>query len=253
MGELQWPLANGQTLPVTQAGSGEQAVVLIHGWTCQRSHWRALLANPPEGVTLFAVDLPGHGEARDVKVSPWAIRALAETLAKALEGLDAPVLVGHSMGGAVALELARRKNVKAVVLVDTFVIPYGDLDEDSAKGIESAFYEDFPAAIANLVANNAGPDMPADKKAALAKEMASAPAEAMLPLWSDLLRWTPAAAFSELGCPIHAINGDLVGDAAKARCAGHVTEWLQPGTWHFPQMEQQEIFADVFAKVLEQI
>ena len=107
--------------------------------------------------------------------------------------------------------------------------------------------------IADLVANNAGPDMPADKKTALAKDMASAPAEAMLPLWSDLLRWTPAAAFSELRCPIHAINGDLVGDAAKARCAGHVTEWLQPGTWHFPQMEQPEIFADVFAKVLEQI
>ena len=80
--------------------------------------------------------------------------------------------------------------------------------------------------------------------------MAAARQEAMLPLWSDLLRWSPEAAFSDIQCPIHAINGDLVGDVARARCAPRVTEWLQPGTWHFPQMEQPDIFAHTLAKVL---
>ena len=252
MTELQWGLSDGQSLPVTSAGDGAQPVVLIHGWTCQRRHWQALLANPPADVTLLAVDLPGHGDARDVTVSPWSVAALAEALAEALGEVENPLLVGHSMGGAVAMELARRKAVKGVLLVDTFVIPYGDLDEDGAKGIEGAFYADFPAAIANLVANNAGPDLPAEQKAALEADMASAPPEAMLPLWSDLLRWSPEAAFSEVSCPVHAINGDLVGDVAKARCAGRVTEWHQPGTWHFPQMEQPEVFANLIGKVLTQ-
>ena len=252
MTELQWGLSDGQSLPVTSAGDGAQPVVLIHGWTCQRRHWQALLANPPADVTLLAVDLPGHGDARDVTVSPWSVAALAEALAEALGEVENPLLVGHSMGGAVAMELARRKAVKGVVLVDTFVIPYGDLDEDGAKGIEGAFYADFPAAIANLVANNAGPDLPAEQKTALEADMASAPPEAMLPLWSDLLRWSPEAAFSEVSCPVHAINGDLVGDVAKARCAGRVTEWHQPGTWHFPQMEQPEVFANLIGKVLTQ-
>ena len=252
MTELQWGLSDGQSLPVTSAGDGAQPVVLIHGWTCQRRHWQALLANPPADVTLLAVDLPGHGDARDVTVSPWSVAALAEALAEALGEVENPLLVGHSMGGAVAMELARRKAVKGVVLVDTFVIPYGDLDEDGAKGIEGAFYADFPAAIANLVANNAGPDLPAEQKGALEADMASAPPEAMLPLWSDLLRWSPEAAFSEVSCPVHAINGDLVGDVAKARCAGRVTEWHQPGTWHFPQMEQPEVFANLIGKVLTQ-
>ncbi|MZR63280.1 alpha/beta fold hydrolase [Alcanivorax sp. DP30] len=253
MGALQWRLADGQALPVTRAGQGEQVVVLIHGWTCQRKHWQWLLANPPAGYTLLAVDLPGHGEARDVTVPAWTVVALADCLADALKDIDNPILAGHSMGGAVALELARRKSVKGVVLVDTFVIPYGDLDEDGARGVESAFYDDFPAAIDSLVANNAGPDLPADQKAALARDMASAPAEAMLPLWSDLLRWSPEAAFSEITCPVHAINGDLIGDVARARCEGHVTEWLQPGTWHFPQMEQPDIFAGLFGRVLHQL
>lgn len=253
MADMNWALTDGQTLPVTSTAAGDQPVVLIHGWTCQRRHWQALLDSPPAGHTLLAVDLPGHGEARDVTVPTWTVAALADCLADALKGIDNPILVGHSMGGAVALELARRKVVKGVVLVDTFVIPYGDLDEDGARGVESPFYDDFPAAIDNLVANNAGPDLPADQKAALARDMASAPTEAMLPLWSDLLRWSPAAAFREITCPIHAINGDLIGDAAKARCAEHVTEWHQPGTWHFPQMEQPAVFASLLGKVLKQL
>jgi len=159
-------------------------------------------------------------------------------------------LVGHSMGGAVVLEAARLKPVKAVVLVDTFVIPYGDLDEDTARQIETPFQENFASGIANLVANNAGPDLSGQARQSLESDMAAARQEAILPLWSDLLRWSPEAAFSDIQCPIHAINGDLVGDAARARCAPHVTEWLQPGTWHFPQMEQPGIFAHTLAKVL---
>jgi len=253
MAELMWALADGQTLPVSVAGEGEQPVVLIHGWTCQRSHWQDLLANPPEGTTLLAVDLPGHGDAREVSVSAWSVTALADALFDALGDVENPVLVGHSMGGAVAMELARRKAVKGVVLVDTFVIPYGDLGEEGAKDIESGFYADFPAAIDGLVANNVGPDLPADQKAALARGMASSPADCMLPLWSDLLRWSPEGAFNDIACPIHAINGDLIGDAAKARCAGRVTEWHQQGTWHFPQMEQPAIFAELLGKILRQL
>lgn len=252
MTEIQLSLPDGQALPATRSGDGPLTVVLIHGWTCRRRHWQPLLAKPPQGATLLAVDLPGHGDAQDVTVPDWTVASLAASLDDALKGENLPVIVGHSMGGAVALELARRKAVKGVVLVDTFVIPYGDLDEDGAKGIEAGFYDDFPAAIDNLVANNAGPDLPADQKATLARDMASSPRDAMLPLWSDLLRWSPDVAFSEVACPIHAINGDLIGEQARARCDGHVTEWHQPGTWHFPQMEQPAVFAELLGKVLKQ-
>lgn len=238
------------TLPITDAGDGPLTLVLIHGWTCHRGQWQALLDNVPAGTRLLAVDLPGHGEARDALLSQWTVRAQAQALVEALKAVEAPVLVGHSMGGAVALEAARLMPVKAVVLVDTFVIPYGDLDEDTARQIEAPFQQDFAAGIANLVANNAGPGLSGESKKVLEADMASAPGEAMLPLWSDLLRWSPEAAFAELTCPIHAINGDLVGDAARARCAPHVREWLQPGTWHFPQLEQPAEFQERLNAVL---
>ncbi|WP_287963307.1 alpha/beta hydrolase [Alcanivorax sp.] len=238
-------------LPATESGKGPQPVVLVHGWTCNRRHWQSLLASPPQGTRLIAVDLPGHGEAQELPLSSWTVKAQAQALVSALADIDNPVLVGHSMGGAVVLEAARLKPVKAVVLVDTFVIPYGDLDEETARQIETPFQDNFVSGIANLVANNAGPDLSEQEKQTLEREMAAARQDAMLPLWSDLLRWSPNAAFAEINCPIHAINGDLVGEAARARCAPYVTEWLQAGTWHFPQMEQPEVFADRLTRVLK--
>jgi len=240
-----------QVLPITEAGKGSQPVVLVHGWTCNRKHWQCLLDCPPQGTRLIAVDLPGHGEAREVTLSEWSVAAQAQALVAALADIDNPVLVGHSMGGAVVLEAARIKPVKAVVLVDTFVIPYGDLNEETARQIETPFQDNFVSGIANLVTNNAGPDLSEQEKQTLEREMAGARQDAMLPLWSDLLRWSPNAAFAEIDCPIHAINGDLVGEAARARCAPYVTEWLQASTWHFPQMEQPAIFADRLARVLK--
>jgi len=240
-----------QVLPITETGKGSQPVVLVHGWTCNRKHWQCLLDCPPQGTRLIAVDLPGHGEAREVTLSEWSVAAQAQALVAALADIDNPVLVGHSMGGAVVLEAARIKPVKAVVLVDTFVIPYGDLNEETARQIETPFQDNFVSGIANLVANNAGPDLSEQEKQTLEREMAGARQDAMLPLWSDLLRWSPNAAFAEIDCPIHAINGDLVGEAARARCAPYVTEWLQASTWHFPQMEQPAIFADRLARVLK--
>tara|TARA_Y100001934_G_C12373433_1_gene787758 strand:- start:2394 stop:3152 length:759 start_codon:yes stop_codon:yes gene_type:complete len=242
-----------QGLSATRAGQGEQTVVLVHGWTCRRSHWQALLTTPPEGLNLLAVDLPGHGDSRPVSLDAWTVAGQAQALVEALADIENPVLVGHSMGGAVVLEAARQMSVKGVVLVDTFVIPYGDVDEDTARQIEQPFHDNFPAAIDNLVQNNAGPSMPEADKTVLAEEMAAASIEAMLPLWADLLRWSPDTAFAELACPIHAINGDLIGEVARARCQGHVQEWHQAGTWHFPQLEQPDRFREHLLRVLRNL
>lgn len=246
-------LGDGQTLPLTQSGSGKKSVVLIHGWACNRQHWQALLDQPLTGVSLLAVDLPGHGDAATLALPNWTVTAQAQALAEALGDVVMPVVVGHSMGGAVALELARLMPLKAVILVDTFALPYGDLDEQTAQRIETPFYQDFDAAVSNLVTNNAGPDLPDKQKQTLADDMTNSCQQAMLPLWSDLLRWSPAAAFAEIDCPVHAINGDLVGEVARARCAGKVTEWRQPSTWHFPQMEQPTKFSNKLAQVLTAI
>lgn len=90
-----------------EAGEG-RPVVLVHGNFAGRSWWRELLANPPPGVRLIAPDLPGFGESAvgpifspSIHLYAAAVHGFPET-----HGVEAPVLVGHSSGAAVVVQLA---------------------------------------------------------------------------------------------------------------------------------------------------
>jgi pimeloyl-ACP methyl ester carboxylesterase len=81
------------------------------------------------GYHAYSVDAPGYGAspvARDYK-----LRALAEQLHGAVQalGLERPVVMGHSWGGAVVLAYAAAHPVRAVVLVDSGHIDYADVAE----------------------------------------------------------------------------------------------------------------------------
>src|SRR5690606_7746128 len=176
---------NGSRLAVTRIGDGDLLIVPVHGWTCRRSHWAAQLPLLATFGEVLAVDLPGHGDsAASAPLAP-TVAGLASTLAElAKQQADGRplVLIGHSMGGAVALEAARLlDNVRTVVLVDTFVIPYGDLPENSAREIEQAFAADFVGAMQGLVDTNLHESVSLAARAQLHHDMASADTTWALP------------------------------------------------------------------------
>jgi pimeloyl-ACP methyl ester carboxylesterase len=102
--------------------------MFIHGWTCNLSHWRYQVPEFSRDHRVLALDLRGHGESdkpdQDYTVSGFAddVRWLAAHL-----GLDRPVVIGHSMGGMIAAELARThpEVARAVVLIDSPIVPLG--------------------------------------------------------------------------------------------------------------------------------
>ncbi len=233
-------------LAATRVGTGEFLIAPVHGWTCRRSHWSGQLALLQQFGEVLALDLPGHGDSLQAAPVAPTIAGLAAELAGVLRQQQRGrelILVGHSMGGAVALEAARLLDkVRAVILVDTFVIPYGDLPVEQAVEIEQAFAADFVGAMQGLVDTNTREDLPAALKTQLHHDMASADTAWALPLWGDLLRWQPDAALSQQGVTIHAINGGLIPDAARERCAPFITEKVLPEARHFPQLEMPDAF-----------
>lgn len=88
------------------AGDGQEAVVLLHGWGDTREVWRPTLRALAPYARAFALDLPGHGGSPLARATQ--MRQVANRVATfcATRGLASIALVGHSMGGNVALELA---------------------------------------------------------------------------------------------------------------------------------------------------
>lgn len=105
------------SLHVEVTGSGAD-VVLLHGWAMHGGVWGPWLDGFARHARLHVVDLPGHGH------SSWteAVRDLpgfASAVGPAVP--HGAILLGWSLGGMVALELARRQphGVAALVLVAT--------------------------------------------------------------------------------------------------------------------------------------
>ena len=100
-----------------EAGSGTP-VALVHGNFACKEWWRSLLEDPPPGARLLAPDLPGFGESPAPEGFVPSIPAYAQALRDFLRavGAEEAVLVGHSLGGAVATEAAEERTRGLVLL-----------------------------------------------------------------------------------------------------------------------------------------
>ena len=100
-----------------RAGDGEP-VVLLHGFTAAWGIWRPLLADLVARYEVIAPTLPGHhggpgfpdGEPVTFERSTDAVESLLDEL-----GVGTAHFVGNSMGGGIALELAKRGRARSVV------------------------------------------------------------------------------------------------------------------------------------------
>lgn len=113
-------LAGYETRVLELEGSGPP-LVLLHGWSDSADTWRHTLAELGRlDRRAIAVDLPGFGAAdglADGPVLEQYDRFGAELLAHVRDGGGEPVVVGNSLGGAVALRLAERGPLGGVVAV----------------------------------------------------------------------------------------------------------------------------------------
>src|SRR3954470_9990429 len=110
--------ADGVHIEYHVYGSGEPAVVLIHGWSCDGNYWKEQIAPLKAKYTVVTVDLAGHGASGTNRVD-WSMGNFGEDVAAVVRQLQNQkvVLVGHSMGAPVALEAARRIGDRVVGII----------------------------------------------------------------------------------------------------------------------------------------
>jgi 2-succinyl-6-hydroxy-2,4-cyclohexadiene-1-carboxylate synthase len=95
------------------------AVTLLHGFTQSGRSWREVIATMPAGWRWIVPDLRGHGETRIQPGAPCTMDACTADLEMLWDhlGIDRTHLVGYSMGGRLALNVAARRPERLISLL----------------------------------------------------------------------------------------------------------------------------------------
>src|ERR1700739_2748888 len=132
---LRFRTIHGHRRAFRVAGSGP-ALLLIHGVGDNSTTWEAVHTKPAQRFTVIAPDLLGHGES-DKPRADYSLAAFANGMRDLLAvlGINRVTVVGHSLGGGVAMQFAHQYPhlVERIVLVST-----GGVTQDVSLGLRLA-------------------------------------------------------------------------------------------------------------------
>jgi pimeloyl-ACP methyl ester carboxylesterase len=201
--------SDGVSISYDVRGAGRTALVFVHCWSCSRSYWRNQLDTFAADYRVVSLDLAGHGASGKERAS-WSVAGLAGDVQAVVEalGLDRVILIGHSMGGPVSLEAARRMpgKVIGVACVDTLhnaemAMPAAMAEQIAAK-LEADFRGATGAFLGSMFAPGADPAVIDWVKA----ETAKADPKIAVALFRDFPKIDLRKAFSEAKVPIRCVN-----------------------------------------------
>ena len=137
----QFAEVDGFSIRYARRGPGDGVPVLfIHGFGGDLDNWLFNIDAMGEKSPVIALDLPGHGQST-VRLPGASIEALAGFVARFMDVLDVEQahLVGHSLGGAIAAQMAldHPRRVASVALIGSAGL---------GPEINAAYTEDFVAA-----------------------------------------------------------------------------------------------------------
>ncbi len=190
--QLKSATRDGVTLRYLEAGSGDPPLLFVHGWTCNHTHWRDQVSHFAKDHRVVAVDLRGHGQS-DAPDQDYAIEGFVDDVAWFIRelGLQKPVIIGHSMGGVIAMNLARRHPdlVRAIVMVDSPITPLPEatraLVEPLFAGLRSPAYAGVAEGFARMSFFNAS--SPPELADELVSGMSTAPQRLMYTALADTI------------------------------------------------------------------
>jgi pimeloyl-ACP methyl ester carboxylesterase len=152
---------DGARIHYKSYGKGREALVLIHGWSCNIDYWRDSIPDFAKRNRVIAIDLPGHGQSDKPEVA-YSMDLFARAVDAVLRDakVERAVLVGHSMGTPVARQFYRKYPQKTlgIVIVDGSLRPFGDkkLMEGFIAGFRGPNYRE---AGKQMFAGMAGPNL----------------------------------------------------------------------------------------------
>jgi pimeloyl-ACP methyl ester carboxylesterase len=238
---------DGTTLAYEDTGTGDPPFVFVHGWTCNHTHFTPQVAHFGRRHRTVAVDLRGHG-ASDAPAQEYTVSGFADDVAWLCGqlGLEHPVLVGHSMGGTVVLDVAARYPdlPRAVVMLDAAPIVGTSPSAAMAGEVAAALAGPDGAATRAAIIEGATASLHRDPAlhAQVQADMHAVPAHVANSAVANSTLWDGEAAARACRVPaLHIGADDPHNDAAALRALNPCLRTGQTvGAGHFNQLEVPE-------------
>ena len=252
---------SGDGVPIhyTVRGVGTPALVFVHGWACDATYWDAQLRHFAPRHRVVAIDLPGHGESGTGR-EEWTMEAFGEDVATVVEqlGLEEVVLIGHSVGGFVVLEAARRipDRLRGVVGVESWYDPEMKISVEQVQMILEPLRANFAEMTEGVVRGMMfAPGADSALVDRVAVSMSGAPPEIALAVSESSYRWwneQGEGALRAVEAPLGAINAARSPTNVESlrRYAPAMEVRIMDGVGHFVMMEDPETFNRLLQELL---
>lgn len=202
---------DGVKINFNTAGSGEPALVFVHGWGCDKSYWDKQVKEFSAKYKVVTIDLAGHGKS-GMNRKKYTIGLFGEDIAAVVNKLmlNKIILIGHSLGGSVILEAANILKGKVIGLIgaDSFQKFQAGEPADRAEKFLSTFKSNFIASAKDyaslLFMSNADTTLVHKVE----NKMSSANPKIAIDILRNSYQYNSIAAVKRLNIPIISINGE---------------------------------------------
>ena len=236
------------SLQIDDGGRGGTPLVFVHSLAGNIGHWADALERTRAHRRAVAFDLRGHGRsAGPSDSSKFAIEALAGDVAAVADAcrLERFVLVGHSLGGGVALAHAgmHPDRVERLFLLD----PIGDGTRIPAAEVQPFLdrldSDQYAATIESYWETISGPD-PALRERLL-RDLRSTPRDTVVAGFKAALRFDPSSALARYRGPTLSVVTPANDAAFSLHRVGKLPHQVIEGTGHWIQLDRPAEFGKI--------
>jgi len=249
---------DGVEIAYTVEGSGEPALVFIHGWSCDRSYWGNQVKTFSPKYKVVTIDLAGHGES-GINRENYTVELFGEDVAAVVNKLklDKVILIGHSMGGYVIIEAARQLKEKVIGLVgaDTYQGLEDEMTKEQIDQFMKPFKENFVETTKGFVKSMFPPTADSSLVKKVAGDMSSAPPQVAVSAMENMFRDNAISALKELEVPIITINCDRYPIKIEEN-KKHVKSFevkMMKGVGHFVMLEDPAKFNQLLQESIDEL
>jgi pimeloyl-ACP methyl ester carboxylesterase len=240
------------------SGSNEPILLFIHCWCGNRGFWDRQIEYFCNKYKCIALDLAGHGESGNNR-NNWTIDSFANDIVKLIDKLNANqiILVAHSIGGIIALEIAskRKEKIIGIITIDSFNNIEPNISEEEIDEFLKPYERDFESTVTEYSAPYFTPQTDNRIVKQIIDKLISTDKRIAISVLKQYLLYDKSVSLQMLSHPLMCLNSDrLLANTSKLKSSNKRIEVVTlPNTGHFMMIDNYEKFNLDLEKAIKKI